>query len=222
MNAAGFWQSIKTIAEDTTNKYTPFRAKATNVDSSGIQIQTYDSSEATGERFAQLRGPDIAIGDDVAVLPYGGSNLILGTVGNGPVEFGSAPRFRATPIEPISQHAFSTDSSLVPSTTAIGTYQTVYSINLPIANGTWHVHAIGGCQVRHLTNANANCYVQINTSYRTLNKIGTGWTSVQTTVRGNAVVTDGSYAVDVKVMAAHAGGMEIAAPWFILVARRTG
>lgn len=87
MKAADFWREIKTIANETATRYTPFRAKATNINNNGIQIQTYDSEAPLGERYAKLRGPSVNPGDEVAVIPYGGSNLVLGSVGEGTNKF---------------------------------------------------------------------------------------------------------------------------------------
>lgn len=81
MTPLGFWDRVEDMATSTTNRLAkPFRAKVISVNSSGVQIQTYDADTPLGERFPKLRGMTINAGDEVAVIPYGGTYLVLGAV----------------------------------------------------------------------------------------------------------------------------------------------
>lgn len=81
MTPLGFWDRVDDLATSITNRLAkPFRAKATSVNSSGVQIQTYDADSPLGERYPRLRDAAINTGDEVAVIPYGGSFLVLGAI----------------------------------------------------------------------------------------------------------------------------------------------
>lgn len=172
MNAADFWREIKAIADDTVARYAPFRAKASNVNTNGVQIQTYDSDTPMGERFAKLRGPVVNIDDEVAVIPYGGSNLILGAIDNEPVPPPSKESIGLGNVDNTSDSAKPVSSAQA--TAIANSYPTVRNNGTNVNTNAVIIQAINGMQ-----------FIQHGTVPNTVNMQPTYGTVANTVAAGN-------------------------------------
>jgi hypothetical protein len=181
------------------------------------------------EKLAVATPFQLNVGDDVMVLPFGGSYIVVNEIRN------TLPTAETLPLNltvtgGITGASFNSpfvmngaqSTSDAASTTSTVNYSTAMTLSVPLPTGTWTVTAQGGIQLIHSAGGNLNFQINVDGvagTERTLQ--GNATTYSQYVTNNEQTGRSGTINVTMRFKSSAAGTTTARNPWLFVVARRT-
>jgi hypothetical protein len=181
------------------------------------------------EKLAVATPFALNVGDDVMVLPFGGSYIVVNEIRN------TLPTAETLPLNltvtggitgasfnsPIIQTEAQSTSDAA-STTSTASYSTAMTATLALPTGTWSVAAQGGVALTHSTGGTVNMQVNIDGDQGTARALTANATTAQMMISEHAISgRTGTISITVRFKSSTAGTTAARNPWVTIYAWRT-
>ena len=243
--ARDFYQGLRQSWYNLIDTVRPWRAKV-NASSSGLTTVKPDiTGTALDEQFARIAGFKLSPDDEVMVLPFGGSHIVVGEIeraipasrtldaplvieggltATGVTSSGvlSATDIVGTSFNSPFIHTEAQSASDAASTTNTATYSEALVDPITLPAGTWTVYAIGSVALTHSAGGTANMLIDINGDNGTARAVAAHAT-VHQHIASEHILSSQSGTINVKVKfkSSTAGTTAARNPWLLVMAKRT-
>lgn len=243
--ARDFYQGLAQAINNRLDSVRPWRAKV-NTSSSGLTTIKPDlSGVALTEQFARVAGFKFSADDEVMMMPFGGSQIVVGEIERaipssrtldaplvveGDVSASSLTTTGALSAGGITGTSFNSpliatlaqSASDNPSTTSTVNYSNAATASVALGSGTWTVYVVGSVALTHSTGGTVNMLISIDGNNGTARSLAANATVHQHIASEHAITgRTGTINVGVWFKSSTAGTTAARNPWAYVIAKRT-